>query len=120
MFISRPTTPELGYDLLVGFSNDKAGVNTFAIEVKSTQKPPGARFPIARSVFNRLAHSNIPGLLLVADVKQNRLYYAWLKLKDGNGRGEVVSLPLIEINDVTKEDFKRLLAAADDRMAAVG
>lgn len=40
LFISRPTTPYVGYDLLVGFRNHKAGVNTFAVEVKSTEQDP--------------------------------------------------------------------------------
>ena len=76
LFVSRPTTEDIGYDLLVGFRNEKAGINTIAVEVKSTEQLLEPRFSIQRSAFNRLVHSNVPALLLVADVKQNRLYYA--------------------------------------------
>ena len=119
MFISRPPIKDVGYDLLVGFSNDKAGVNTFSVEVKSTEEPPSElRFPIPRSVFNRIAHSNVPGLLLVADVKRNQLYYAWLTSGGSNGGGHTVSIPVVEISETTKKKLKNQLRKANGVEAA--
>jgi hypothetical protein len=112
VFLSRPTSPHVGYDFLAAFANSKDGVNTFAIEVKSTERPPGAHFRIPRSQFNRYAQSNVPGLLIVADVKLDRLYYAWLRSKPSNGRGDTVSVPIVEINEETKESLKNQLRSA--------
>jgi uncharacterized protein DUF4365 len=113
VFLSRPTSPEVGYDFLVGFANHKHGVNTFAIEVKSTERPPGTHFRVQRTMFNRFVRSNVPGLLIVADVKSDRLYYAWLRSTDSNGSGNTVSVPIVELNDATKASLERQLKSAN-------
>ncbi len=120
VFVSKPTSEDLGYDFLVGFSNDKAGINTFAVEVKPTERPPGSRFPISRNSFDRITHSNVPGLLLVADVKQNRLYYAWLRPDDSNTARNTVSIPIAEINETTTKQLKSRLEKAEDGVAVAG
>jgi hypothetical protein len=118
-FLSRPTSKDVGYDLLAGFINKKGGINTFAVEVRSTQHAPGARFLLPRRTFERFAVSNIPGLLLVADVKATRMYYAWLTSKRDNGTA-TVSIPLKEVNDATKKQLLKQLEAARDDLVAVG
>jgi hypothetical protein len=118
LFVSRPTE-DFGYDLLVGFLNKKGGTNTFAVEVKSTDHQPGTRFQLPRRAFERFAHSNIPGLLLVVDVKQNRMYYAWLITTKAAGSINV-SIPLTELNDVTKKELQMQFEAADSGVAAAG
>jgi hypothetical protein len=120
VFISRPTSQDLGYDLLIGFKNEKAGINTFAVEVKSTDRAPASRFPIPRTTFNRIAHSNVPGLLLVADVKRSQLYYAWLKSTERHGHTSTVSISLVEINEETKAELKRQFHRVDTAVAAAG
>ena len=118
-FLSRPTSADVGYDLLVGFANKKGGINTFAVEVKSTQRTPGARFPLPKRTFDRFVVSNIPGLLLVADVKATRMYYAWLTANRNSGN-ETVSIPLTEVNDATKKQLRKQLEAVGAGLAAVG
>jgi hypothetical protein len=119
-FVTRPPTPDVGYDLLVGFPNDKSGINTYAVEVKSTEEAVGPRFPIERKAFNRIVHSNVPGMLLVVDVKHNRLYYAWLR-PNGEARGTAtVSIPMIEVTEATKAELRRQLRSADNAVAAAG
>lgn len=119
-FISRPTQ-DLGYDLLVGFPNDKGGVNTFAVEVKPVERPPGRGFPFQRRAFDRIAHSNLPAILLVADVKHNKLYYAWLTSRNPDGGGSnTVTVPLTEVDEVTQEELKQQFKAADAGVAAAG
>ena len=120
VFISRPTTKDLGYDLLVGFPNEKDGINTFAVEVKSMEKPPGSSVTIPRSIFHRIAHSNVPGLLLVADVKRNRLFYAWLRPGDSKSAGTGVSIPVTEISETSRRILKRQLENAEPVIAAAG
>lgn len=119
-FIARPPTPDVGYDLLVGFPNDKAGINTFAVEVKSTERPVGQDFPIPRTAFNRMVHSNVPGILLVVDVKRNRLYYAWLRANGQTRSTQTVSVPVVELTDAAKENLRKLLRSADGAVAAAG
>jgi Domain of unknown function (DUF4365) len=116
--VLRPASGDLGYDLLVGFPNEKGADNTFAVEVMATERPPGPRFQIPRKNFNRLAHSNIPSLLLVADVKHNRIYYAWLKPENSTGSGNTVSISLIEVTDQTKKELERQLKKANGHMVA--
>jgi Domain of unknown function (DUF4365) len=117
-FISRPTTPDFGASLLVGFRNEKAGINMIAVQVKSTEQLPGPRFPIPRSTFNRIAHSNLPNLLLVVDVKQSRLHFAWLRPGRTGGRGTTILIPLIEITEITKAELKRQLKSASGEVGA--
>lgn len=119
-FLSRPTSEDVGYDLLAGFQNDKGGINTFAIKVKSTEQvPSGRRFSLPRRTFQFLAGSNIPGLLLVADVKENRMYYAWLASDNAAGSA-AVSVPLTKVDDATRTALQRQFAAATARVAAAG
>jgi len=110
-FVARANR-NLGYDYFAGFPNSKGGINVTAVEVKATDRPVPARFLINRRAYDRLAHSNIPVLVLVADVKQNRVFYAWPK-PDGasKSRGsDTVALPLVEIDDRTKAELRGRLA----------
>src|SRR5205809_1214564 len=72
--IARPPH-DFGYDFLVVFKNSKGGINTFGVDVKVTERPVPSPFLIDRRTYDRLAHSTIPRLLLVADVTQNRLLF---------------------------------------------
>lgn len=117
--ISRPTAKEIGYDFLVGFPNAKGGINTFAVQIKATERPPRGRVSIARHTFERLANSNIPGLLLVADVKQNRLYYAWLREKGIPGTG-AASLPLVALDEESKAELRARLQATGKSVQVAG
>lgn len=110
-FLSRPTSGKIGYDLIVGFVNQRNGVNTFAIEVKATERPIGGRFQIVRQNFERLAYSNVPGLLFVADVKRNELSYAWLDKRESSASASV-SVPLIKLDESSKNELVRRLRAA--------
>lgn len=109
--VARPPH-DFGYDLLVVFKNSKGGINTFGVEVKATERIVPSRFVIDRRTYGRLAHSTIPGLLLVADVKQNELFFAWPAQVDIlRSESSSVSIPLTQINSkTTAELHKRLVA----------
>jgi hypothetical protein len=117
-FISRPTTDRVGYDLLVGFTNERGGINTFAVEVKGTEQPPSGPFSLTRTIFERFAHSNIPGLLLVADVKHNQLYYAWLNASSRMSGTANVSIPLMMLDEESTGELTAQLRAVDGVPAA--
>lgn len=112
-FVARAAR-NLGYDFFAGFPNSKGGINVTAVEVKATDRPVPALFSINRHTYDRLADSNIPVLLLVADVKQNRLFYALPQPGGAIGRrgSDTVAMPLVEIDDDrTKAHLRGRLAA---------
>ena len=112
-FVARPTA-DFGYDFFVGFRNSKGGTNTIAVEVKATDKPLAGHFDMQRRIYERLAYSNIPVLLLVADVKQNRLFYAWPSPDVVNGRrgSNTVRIPITEASDKAMGELRERLASA--------
>jgi hypothetical protein len=106
------STLDFAYDFYVGFTNSEGGINTSAVVAKATERPVGKRYPIQKKWHDQLAHSNIPVLLLVANVKENRLYYAWLtdeEAKAGSGT-HVVNIPVMEVDEQAKEAIRQRLA----------
>lgn len=101
----------LGYDFFVGFRNQHGGVNTCAVVAKATEQPVGDRFRFPKRAYDQLSHSNIPVLLLVANVKDNRLYYAWIAPEDVERREDatVVPVPVTEIDDAAKQSIRNRL-----------
>lgn len=109
-FVARPSA-EAGYDFFVGFTNAEGGFNLAAVEVKATERPVPPHFRVQKRLFRRLANSNIPVLLLVADVKENRLYYA---LPDASLAQEAdantVSVPVTPVDESTRNELRDLLS----------
>jgi Domain of unknown function (DUF4365) len=112
LFVAQ-STGDSGYDLFVGFRNPKGGVNNILVEVKSTERLARKQFPLPRKNYERYAYSNVPALLIVVDVKENRLYYAWLTPDDPELANEssTVRVDLTEINDDTKQALRDRLVA---------
>jgi hypothetical protein len=108
--LARPTS-DFGYDFLVSFANSKGGLNTFAVAVKGTERTVSSSFALDKGEYRRLVNSNLPGFLLVVDVKQNKLFYALPKQggADGlNGSGKV-NIALTEVNAQAKDSLRRQL-----------
>jgi hypothetical protein len=110
-FIARATS-RFEYDSLIGIRNSRGGVNNIAVGVKATERSVSERYPIPKRQYDRWAHSNIPILLLVIDVKQNRYHYALLSPEVANGPvdSRVISIPLTAINEFTKNELLGQLA----------
>jgi len=110
-FLSRPTK-DFGLDFLIGFANSKGGINTFGVEVKSTQQPISSPFAVDKESYQRLANSNVPVCLIIVDAKQNKLFYAWPG--EGNGglrsRNSKVQVPVTEIDDNARIELLRKMA----------
>lgn len=111
-FVAQPTG-EFAYDFFVGISNAKDGINNFAVEVKATERLAGNRYSISRQQYNRWANSNIPVLLLVVDVKENRIYYHWPTTEESDqfGGSDMITIYLTEIDDESKQELRNRLAA---------
>ena len=110
--VTGPDCADLGYDFLIGFKNAEGGVNLSAVEVKATEKPVSHSYPLPRKWYALLAYSNVPSLLLVVDVKKNRLYHAWPNpdyptKHEGSG---VIRVPVAEVDDATKREIRKRLA----------
>jgi hypothetical protein len=111
VFVARPTG-DLGYDFFVGFNNSEGGVNIAAVEVKATERPVHAHFPVQKRLFRRLAKSNVPVLLLVVNVKDNRLFYAVTgsyPIGD-DAEANTVSIPVTAVDETTRDELRDLLA----------
>jgi hypothetical protein len=92
------SAPDASYDFLVTFPNKRGGTNTFWVEVKATEEEVPKSLVADNELHRRLTLSNIPGFLLVVDVKRNKLFYGWPNHEDRR-------IDLVEIND----DAMRLL-----------
>jgi hypothetical protein len=109
--VARPPH-DFGYDFLVVFKNSKGGMNTFGVEVKATEKPVPSRFVIDKQTYGYLVNSTIPGLLLVADVKRNKLFYAWPpQLDAGHNGSRSIDVPLVQIDSETRAELHKRLVA---------
>jgi hypothetical protein len=110
--VARPPQ-EFGFDFLVVFTNSQGGKNTFGVEVKSTERLLSRYWTIDRRTYGQLAHSTMPGFLLVADVKQNRVFFAFPpRLDTRRGSPKTVTIELTEINETTKTKLRDRLVAA--------
>ncbi len=109
-FVARPSA-DFEYDFLVGFRNPRGGINNIAIEVKSTEQLARKQYSVSRRKYVRWAYSNIPILLLIVDVKENRFYYAWAspEVSSNTGDSETLRVELTEITDSTKADLLKKL-----------
>lgn len=105
------TTGDFSYDLLANFENGRGGVNTYAILVKATEKPVASRFAIPTVELKKIAYSSLPTMILVADVKMNRIYHAWLTSMRNFIKSETnfTSIPIQEIDDAFKEKLVKQL-----------
>lgn len=118
-FASKPTA-DVGWDLLAGFPNGGSGTNVFLIQVKGTDRPVGRTFPVRRGEVDRLAKSNLPALLLVADVSHAKLYYAWLTPDKAEvGRSHTVNVPVVEVTGRARHALATALAGTGPASVAV-
>lgn len=111
-YVARsPDNNELGFDFLVGFENNEGGLNTYAVEVQATEQPISGTMRVSRETYNRLAHSNIPLILLVVDVKQNQLFYAcpWRQELDASSGTSHVTIPLTFITEESRDSLRAQL-----------
>jgi len=111
-FVSQPTA-DTGIDFVVAFPNGQGGMNLSAVEVKATEQPVGDFYPLETKWYKRLAHSNVPSLLLVADAKRNQLYFAWPGEEDVNPSVRTVRVRVTPIDDEVKEQIRGRLAGTD-------
>jgi hypothetical protein len=101
-------------DLLAFFESDHKAFQVAAVEVKAQETPLPHEFALDPAIIQRAAEFNIPTLLLVVDVKQNKLGFAWLdefaKSHSHARRGSKVRIPLSDVEEHREQIRERLLA----------
>lgn len=110
-FVSEPTA-DTGVDFIVAFPNGQGGMNLSAVEVKATEQPVGDFYPLDTKRYKRLAYSNVPSLLLVADAKRNQLYYAWPGEDDVYSSVRTTRVRLTPIDNEVREQIRERLAGS--------
>ncbi|MFG6464025.1 hypothetical protein ACG04Q_20805 [Roseateles sp. DXS20W] len=108
-FLSKAPA-DFGFDFVVGFSNSRGGVNLIAVEVKAGERIQ-KRIQMKRSAYQLLGHSNVPGLVLVIDVKSNTVLYNLVHPVRPSTAGLMVSLQLVEANDERRDYLRRLFSS---------
>lgn len=115
-YLGRAELANAPYDFFVGFPSERGGINTFAVEVKTTENLEQAVYAIPKRLLDYLALANIPVILLVADAKNNRLFYAWgdaigKRTESQGDAEESVRIPLTLLDEKSLPSFKQRLAA---------
>jgi Domain of unknown function (DUF4365) len=90
----------------------KVKTRTLKTEGCGTRQDVQLSFGIERKTYDRLANSNIRILLVITNVKQNKLYFAWIKNRRHHSGATTVMIPLTPINDRTKKELRRKLTAS--------
>ncbi|MFN0056085.1 MAG: DUF4365 domain-containing protein [Planctomycetales bacterium] len=94
---------EYGIDHLAFFETGAKSFQVVAVQVKTIESPIPAEIRVDADLVHRAAQSNIPTLLLVVDVKQNKFGYAWLEeFATSNAaprRGTKVRIPLLDAEE---------------------
>ena len=112
-YIAKSNAPDFPFDFFIGFTTATGGLNTYAVEVRATEQLVAGHYALRGRLVDYLAQSNIPVLLLVVDVKRNRLYYAWgnsiASAPRSNGGNPTVTVPVCELDDHTKTALRHEL-----------
>jgi Domain of unknown function (DUF4365) len=109
--IARPPA-NLGYDLLVSFKNSRGGMNTFGVVLKATEQTEPSFVVVDRRTYDLLAHSTIQGFLFVADVKRDKLYYAWPpRLDTKQSKPRTIRVRITPINEKNKKELREKFIA---------
>ena len=110
MFVAKPTGADYGIDFFVGFKNAKGGVNLVMVEVKATEALADSRYRLKTDHFVRLANGNVPGLILVVDVKLRRYFYCIADPSSAKSTGQFVSFAVVEADETNRNELIRQLS----------
>jgi hypothetical protein len=67
------------FDYTVTFAAPNGTLRLIAVEVKATERPIKDNHAFKADVIRKLASINVPVLILVVNVKNNAIYYAWAR-----------------------------------------
>jgi len=103
------STGERGpFDFIAVFRTADHKLRIVAIEVKASEHVSGTkfRFQASREQAHAVRHSNVPLLVLVADVKSNKLYYGWaadIRTQESGAKPRSVVQSVLSIHPADEE-----------------
>ena len=78
-YVTEMSDSDLGFDYMAFFTKPDKSPVAIAVEVKTTERGVNGRYAFPSAQLNRLFHANLPVLILVIDVKNNEIYFNWIK-----------------------------------------
>jgi hypothetical protein len=105
----------IGFDYLAFFKSNDI-VTIIAVEVKTTERQIKIRYTVPYSVLHRLQRLNIPALIIVVDVKQNDIYFTWVKdaaASLSTTSGHTISINLRKSTAEEREKLRQEILAID-------
>lgn len=111
-YVSPLPSPDLGLDYLAFFSRNDRLQRAIGVEAKATEREVAGRFLVTAALLRRFEDSNIPILLVIADVKRNEIYFTWLHdspLLTPQGTGRRPSTYMLKVRQATADEQRRLL-----------
>ena len=78
-YLSLMQGQDFGIDYMAFFQKADGTPVVIAIEVKATQREMKGHFTLSSSQAQKLLNMNIPVLVIVVDVKDNNIYFNWIK-----------------------------------------
>jgi len=110
-YIARATDDKFLYDFVIGFANSEDGVNLCGVEVKATESIPDGGFELPTATLERLAHANIPSLLLVIDVRRGEVFTSWpADHRPPCAMGEAFRVPVVLADESVKAALRTRIA----------
>jgi Domain of unknown function (DUF4365) len=111
----RPGQIDNGVDYFITFVNRRGGTNSFAIEVKATEREVKSTFPVDEKTVRSMLLSNMPSLLLVVDAKMNKLYFAWIdkELTNSPSKAGKIDLKVKAVTDTQKRKLRERMTSLD-------
>lgn len=106
--------PSGAVDYLAFFESSDEAFQVVAVEVKARETPIPAEFPIEGAKLAQVAKLNIPTLLLVVDIKQNKFGFAWLDefARTHPRRAGTVKVPIQDAEQSREQIRERILSTA--------
>lgn len=78
-YLSAVQSQDLGIDYMAFVQKADGTPVVIGVEVKTTQHDIKGRYSLPSSQVRHLLNMNVPVLILVVDVKDNNIYFNWVK-----------------------------------------
>jgi hypothetical protein len=100
-----PDAREIPLDYVAVFQHDDRATAIVGVEVKGTERLENGHFSMRQQWISEAQHWNIPVLLLVVDVKDNRVFYTFAdELERQPSRARVANVQISVLNATENKD----------------
>lgn len=78
-YVTEMRDSDLGFDYMAFFTKPDKSPVAIAVQVKTTERSIQGKYAFPAAQLGRLFYANLPVLILVIDVKNNEIYFNWIK-----------------------------------------